>query len=1176
MRDSARRRTSATGRCLRWVGLACLCLFGLHQGARAQAGFQLQSAKGRVEMRRGQGPWVPVRRGLQTALPGDRVRTGPNSAVYLVTSAGQRVAFGPNTEVILSEPKKPSGWRVVVGRVLAVLTGRGRLEVRAPGAVAAAEGTTFQVEAAEDGTTVLTVVEGLVHFYNELGSVDVVGSQQSTARLGSAPTRPAVIDPSGMVAWEASLQTLIIEPECPQVGTDPAQLDQELTRRQEALRERPDDPAAHAGVAAVLLDLGRADEALPEAQRAAELAPGDAGVQTLLGFALLRSGRPAEAGDAFAQAAKAQPAEARPQLGLGLVALGQRDSRPAVALLQRAAELSPTDPAPQAYLAAADLRLGDAAGADAAAATAVRLGPGNYLANTYLAYVRLAQGNLEEAIAAGAKAVQAAPGSALAHEALATARFFAGQFREAREELSQALKANPLSASEHLTLAKIMAAEDQIDVALDEAELAVSLNPQSAPAHSALGLLFLLNNDPQRAGREFGKALTFDPSLAEAHTGWGVVLARRGRFKEALDEQKAALSLDTNSASAENNLGGVAASLGHMKEAIEHLNRAIELQPGWGVPYANLAVVHLEQNQYREALDAGTKAVKLGERSAFTHTVLARIYVRQGRFDRALAELQQAVALDRDYPQARYQLARLYLQQGRSRDAVRDILTSLTTDPSAMLETRRYARTEATLSGGNYGTVHLDARHGDSAADGRLSYYVSGLIEHSDHWRVNQESTEAFGEVIAGYQPTDTKQLVVWGTGYSERAGLPGPRTGAAPGDPDDRASFPSGDVVVAYRQRLTPHLSATAKYAHRRTVLDGHNPDALTGVDTSPFQRVKVTDSEDIPEVRLDAEVSKHYSVRGGYAHSWSLERSSGVAGAVDPGTGAVVFTPFSDHLSPETDTAWVEGDARVSDHLHLTVGGYLGGQSGSPTVALPKAVALYRPDKATWVSLMAIPIVRNDACELAPVEPLADPAGLQYLSFVEGGAGRSYELRFQRETSHSASITASAAYQRVRGLLVDVQDPSAAFLPARVLVARGSRWFTGASYEQWLTGWLTGRAWVRYQDTSGVFPAFSISGTEWPYTPHWQGGARLDYLARNGLRIGLAGTWVGDRFHDPANAQQVAGYALLGLSARYQRNLHEDYFLEIGNLTGTRYVTYRGFPQAEQTVAAGVDYRF
>jgi len=1176
MRGSARRCTSAAGRWLGWASLACLCVLGLHQGAQAQAGFQLQSAKGRVEMRRGQGAWVPVKRGLQVALPGDRVRTGRDGAVYVVTLAGQRVTLGPNTEVILSEPKRPGGWRVVVGKVLAVLTGRGRLEVRSAGAIAAAEGTTFQVEVADDGTTVLTVVEGMVRFYNELGSVDVASSQQSTARPDSAPTRPAVIDPSGMVAWEASLQTLIIEPEYPQVGTDPAQLEQELARRQEVLRARPDDPAAHAGVAEVLLDLGRADEALPEAQRAVELPPADVGRQTLLGFALLRAGRPAEARDAFAQAAKAQPAEARPQLGLGLVALGQRDSRPAVALLQRAAELAPTDPAPQAYLAAAGLRLGDAAGADAAAAAAVRLGPGDYLANTYLAYVRLAQGNLEEAISAGVKAVQAAPGSALAHEALATARFFAGQFREARRELSQALKINPLSASEHLTLAKLLAAEDRIDAALDEAELAVSLNPQSAPAHSALGLLFLLNNDPQRAGREFGKALTFDPSLAEAHTGWGVVLAKRGRFKEALDEQKAALSLDTNSASAENNLGGVAASLGHMKEAIEHLNRAVKLQPGWGLPYANLAVVHLEENRYREALDAGTKAVKLGERSAFTHTVLARIFMRQGRFDRALAELRQAVALDRDYPQAHYQLARLYLQQGRSRDAVRDILTSVTTDPSAMLETRRYARTEATLSGGYPGMVHLDARHGDSAADGRLSYYASGLIEHSDHWRANQESTEAFGEVIAGYQPTDTKQLVVWGTGYAQKAGLPGRHTAAVPSDPDDTASFPSGDVVLAYRQRLTPHLSATAKYAHRRTELNAHNPDALTGADASPFQRLKATDSQDIPEVRLDAEISRQYSVRGGYAHSWSLQRFSGVSGAVDPGTGTVVFTPFSDHLSPETDTAWVEGDARVSDRLHLTVGGYLGGQSGSPTVALPKAVALYRPDKATWVSLMAIPIIRNDACELAPVEPLADPVGLQYLNFVEGGAGRSYELRFQRETSRSASVTVSGAYQRVRGLLVDVQDPSATFLPPRVLVARGSRWVTGASYEQWLTGWLTGRAWVRYQDSSGVFPAFSVSGTQWPYTPHWQGGARLDYLAHNGLRVGLAGTWIGDRFHDPANTQQVAGYGLLDLSARFQRNLHEDYFLEIGNLTGAHYVTYRGFPQAEQTVVAGVDYRF
>jgi outer membrane receptor protein involved in Fe transport len=223
-----------------------------------------------------------------------------------------------------------------------------------------------------------------------------------------------------------------------------------------------------------------------------------------------------------------------------------------------------------------------------------------------------------------------------------------------------------------------------------------------------------------------------------------------------------------------------------------------------------------------------------------------------------------------------------------------------------------------------------------------------------------------------------------------------------------------------------------------------------------------------------------------------------------------------------------------------------------------------------------MAIPIFRNDAAELSPVEALADPAGLGYLSFVEGGAGRSYELRVQRTTSRSATLTASAAYQRVRGLLVDTQDAALAALPTRVLIDRGQRWVTEASYEQWLSHTLTGRAFLRWQDSQGIFPEAHASGTQWPYAPHLQTGGRLDYIDTRGYRVGLEAVWVGRRFGDAANTRRVPGYAVLNLRAQYQRRVHECYFVDLTNLADRRYVTFDGFPQPGRAVVVGLDYRF
>ena len=1161
-----------------WATFTCLSLLCLQSVSHAQKStFRLQSARGRVEVQAGgRGPWVLLKRGTRIASPGDHIRTGPAGSVYIVSDDGARIALGPKTEVVLREPDKPRGWRVLWGRVLTVITGRQRLEVRAPAAIAAAEGTTFQLDVSEDGTTVLTVVEGEVQFFNDLGSVAVLSSQQSTAQIGQAPTRPIVVDPSSLIAWEANLQTLIIELEYLQISTNPEELQQELTRRQGASQQQPDDPAAHAALAEVLLDLSRTEEAVTQAQQAVRLAPDEGAYRGVLGYALLQAGRPAEASAEFSLASEAQPDNAHWQIGLGLVALSQRDAEPAVALLQRAAELAPDDPLPQAYLAAAYLRTGDLEQAGVSVSEAVRLGPEYYLSNTYLAYVRLAQGKVDEAILAGSKAAQVAPHSALAHEALGTALLFAGNFPEAREELDLALDINALSASTHLTLAKLMAAQDDIEGALDQAQLAVGLNPQSAPARSTLGLLFLLNNDPGRAGHQFEQALAVDPSLSEARTGWGLILAKRGRFREALDQQKAAVSLDTDSASAHNNLGGVYASLGRMSLAMEHLNQAIQLQPNWGMPYANLALVHLEENRFRQALEAGERAVALGERSPFVHTVLARIYMGQGRTDRALSELRQAVALDEHYPQARFQLAKLYLQQDRARDAVREVLTSVTTDPSAMLETRLYARTENTIAGGSDDRIHYDLRHSGQASEGRLSYFVSGLLEDNDGFRaVNQDESEKFLEVIAGYQSRPTRQMVFFGTFFDRTNGCPGPVAAGSAGDLDDRQAFTGYDAVLAYRQRLSPTATGTLKYSFRRSRFRFRNPGSLTGGDTNPFSELTNESSQHSPEFRVEANISEKSSLSLGYSHLSDTRKRQGMAGSVDPGTGGAVFSPFSVRNTPGTDTAWLEARTRVNDRLHLVMGGYWGRQSGTSSVLLPKVVAVYRPNQSTWWSFVANPIFRTDALELAPVEALADPRGLTYLNFTEGGAGRSYELRYQRQGSRSSTITTSLAYQRVRGLLVDVQAPELTGLPARVLIDRGHRWVADAAYEQWLTDTVTGRVWVRWQSSRGGFPEAGIGDTEWPYTPKWQAGGCLDYIDANGYRIGLEAAWVGSRFHDPQNMQSVGGYPLVNLRLQHQPNLRQNYFISLMNLAGRGYETFAGFPQPGRTVLVGLEYR-
>ncbi len=1172
-------RAKPASRHLVWMGLGFLSLLLLSGTAHARKPtFTMQSARGRVEIQvGGEGSWKAIGRGVREASPGDHIRTGPKGSVYIVTDDGARISLGPKTEIVIQEPERPRGWRVTLGRVWAAITGAGRLEVRAPGAIAAAEGTTFQIDVSEDGTTVLTVAEGRVQFYNELGSVTVLGAQQSTARVGESPTRPIVVDPSSLTAWEANLRTLIVSLEYPLVSTNPETLAEELLARQQATEESPDDPAVHAALAEVLLDLHRTEEAIAEAQRAIEIAPDQDALRGVLGYALLQAGRPAEADEQFAAAARVAPDDARWQVGLGLVALGQRDAKPAERLLREAAELAPDEASPRAYLAAAYLRSGDLEKAADSASAAVGLNPESSLANTYLSYVHLAQGRTDAAVADARAAVRSAPQSALAHEALGTSLMFAGQFADAGQELERALELNPVSASSHLARAKLLAAEGEIEGALREAQVAVGLDPQSAPARSTLGLLFLLNKDSERAGREFERALEADPSMSEARTGWGRVLVKRGRFREAVEQQKLAVSLDTDSASAQNNLGGVYASLGRMAQAIEHLERAIELQPGWGMPYANLAVVHLEENRYREALDAAERAVALGERSPFAHTVLARIYGRQGRTDRAFSELRQAVALDEQYPQAHYQLAKLYVEQGRSRDAVREIVNAVIADPSAMLETRLYARTENRLALGSYNTLHDDGHHSNQARDGRFSYFGSWLLDDHDGWReVNQDGRETFLEVIGGHQAEPTRQLVFFGTYFNRENGLPGPETDDSLGDVDDRRDFTGHEALFAYRQRLSPTIKGTFKYSFTQSDLRSRNPDSMTEGDTNPFQELANESSQHSPEIRLDAILNSRSTLSLGYARVRDTTKYHGVASTFDPSTGEIVPATFGVEDTATTDTVWLEAAADYSERFHVTLGGYWGRESGSSGVGSPKVVALYRPDHSTWWSFSLNPIFRSDVSELAPVEALADPKGLAHLNFAGGGLGRTYELRYQRQGGRASTVTAALAYQQVSDLLIDVEDPAWTAIPTRVMADNGDRWVADAAYEQWISDAVTGRVWVRWQATSGRFPDLDVSGTEWPYAPQWQAGMSFDYIDEGGWRVGLQPIFVGDRYADPENSETVDGYSLLNLRVQYQRDLRRNYFLHVVNLTGEDYEIFAGFPEPGRSVLAGLEYRF
>ncbi|MGC9318628.1 MAG: tetratricopeptide repeat protein, partial [Armatimonadota bacterium] len=302
-----------------------LVLAGEAQAATQKA--KVTRLVGDVTHRAGaEGQWVQSRAG--SLLPGgSRLRTGPGGRAEIAFPDGTVFRMGQRSDLVVQAATQA---KVSRGQIYARIIAGTAMKVSGATATAAVRGTTLSLEVAEDGTTVLTVATGEVDFYNDLGSVVVAESQQSTARPGEAPTRPIVIDPSSLQAWEASLDGLIIELEQPpHVETDPERLQQQLPQRRDAVEQQPEDASTHADLSRVLLDLGRSEEAVAEAERAVELAPEAAEYQGLMGYALLQAGRLDQAEGAFEEAARGEPGNVRWVIGRAVVALGRNDDEAA-------------------------------------------------------------------------------------------------------------------------------------------------------------------------------------------------------------------------------------------------------------------------------------------------------------------------------------------------------------------------------------------------------------------------------------------------------------------------------------------------------------------------------------------------------------------------------------------------------------------------------------------------------------------------------------------------------------------------------------------------------------------------------------------------------------------------------------------------------------------------------
>ncbi len=385
------------------------------------------------------------------------------------------------------------------------------------------------------------------------------------------------------------------------------QLDDALRFAMIAVALRPDNPAPHNSLGAVLLDKAQYEEAFAEFQKAIELAPELAWGHNNLGNALRRKGQLDEA----------------------------------IAKYRKAIELNPEIDGPHYNLA---MTLQDKGRVDEAITEcqkAIELNPNLALAHNILGNALKDKGRLDEAIVEHRKAIELDPKYALAYFNLGNELLNKGRVDEAIAQYQRAIEADSKYAPAHSNLGNVLMDKGQVDEAIAQYQKAIELDPKLVEAHNNLGNALMDKGRLDEAIAQLRKAIETDPKYALAHNNLGNALKGMGRLDEAIAELKKSIELDPTYAKAYYNLGNTLYEKGQLDAAIAEYQKALQLEPKFALGHNNLGNALKEKGRLDEAIAEYRQAIRLQPNEALAHCNLGQSLMQKGLYRQAVDELRR-------------------------------------------------------------------------------------------------------------------------------------------------------------------------------------------------------------------------------------------------------------------------------------------------------------------------------------------------------------------------------------------------------------------------------------------------------------------------------------------------------------------------------------------------------
>src|ERR1041385_1642456 len=159
--------------------------------------------EGTVEINRGgTEKWLPAKTNLSLAA-GDSLRTGPRSRATVRLSDLSVLRVNEKTVLEIRSQRK-SGSALDLRTGSAYFFNRSKpssLQFHTPLISGAIRGTEFNLEAAPDGTTTVTLLEGEVGLTNNLGSLVLKSGEQGITDPGKPPRKTATLHALNIIQW---------------------------------------------------------------------------------------------------------------------------------------------------------------------------------------------------------------------------------------------------------------------------------------------------------------------------------------------------------------------------------------------------------------------------------------------------------------------------------------------------------------------------------------------------------------------------------------------------------------------------------------------------------------------------------------------------------------------------------------------------------------------------------------------------------------------------------------------------------------------------------------------------------------------------------------------------------------------------------------------------------------